>query len=140
MNNNALYFPGEKVLLMAGPIPPPCAAELLESTVSSLFPVLPYWSQDLSPWTQSSCEVPSTLLSHARFSALLILDPWQTGHSGPPPRSPIFLWLPGCPLLHVLLSQLTLEPRGALPPCSLLTTLTHGRSQASNAIHMPTAP
>lgn len=50
----------------------------------------------------------------ARFSALLILDPWQTGHSGPPPRSPVFPWLPGRPLPHVL-SQLTLEPPGALP-------------------------
>lgn len=68
----------------------PGAAELLESTASLL-------SRSFLTGVRICPHGPNALvgsLPHfARFSALLILDPWQTGHSGPPPRSPVFPWL-----------------------------------------------
>lgn len=79
--NTIFVFLVEKRCLCSVPVLPPH----FQRTLSLLSPVLPglQWSQHLSHSPEALMKVPPHAEANAQLSALLALDPWQAGHSGP---------------------------------------------------------
>lgn len=142
--NTIFVFLVEKWCLCSVPVLPPH----FQRTLSLLSPVLPglQWSQHLSRSPEALMKVPPHAEANAQLSALLALDPWQAGHSGPlgdPLSSCGFrdACCPGCsfpaPWLVSSPDSMTL---GRLGAPFLFLLLTQWRAQAANVVHMPTTP